>query len=297
MHKKRRVYESEILEHICRYIDYLEREHGLAVTLHHPNGDLEDFGSKIVSHNIHSNEYCKYIKMHPALRAWCIRNQTPVTQKCMERGRYFSCCFAGVYEYVYSFKNSGGEIIGFISVSGYRKDFKHLPMRLARLAEDHSLDVRRLTELYMNGLSTDIPSMEKMDCLIFPLSDMLELLMVRTIGARSKDKSSKYLAYTKILLYLRRNYNKNISLESLSEELHYSKSYISHLFKTFHGSTIKYCVNYIRVEYARNLLINTDYPVSQIAFDLGYMDANYFTKVYKSITGKSPMEERNGRVR
>ena len=135
MHKKRRVYESEILEHICTYIEYLERVHGLAVTLHHPNGDLDDFGSKIVSHNIHSNEYCKYIKMNPALRARCIRNQTPVTKKCAERGRYFGCCFAGVYEYVYPFKNSNGEIIGFISVSGYRRAFKQLPKRLYSLAE------------------------------------------------------------------------------------------------------------------------------------------------------------------
>jgi len=215
----------------------------------------------------------------------------------MRRGSYFGCCFAGVYEYVYPFKNCKGDVIGFISVSGYRRDFKQPPRRLDAVARKYVFNAPRLKEIYMSSLSPVIPPKADIDRLIHPLADMLELLMIKTIGTRPKAQKSKYSAYVEILLYLREHYAENISIKLLSEKFHYSPSYISHLFKSFNGFSIRCCVNEIRLEYAKNYLINTDLPVSNIAFNLGYMDPNYFSKVYKKKYGISPLRERDRAIK
>jgi two-component system response regulator YesN len=52
-------------------------------------------------------------------------------------------------------------------------------------------------------------------------------------------------------------------------------------------------INNERIEEAKKLLKNTNYPISTIAYDLGFNDSNYFSVVFKKFTGKTPKEYRN----
>jgi AraC-like DNA-binding protein len=47
---------------------------------------------------------------------------------------------------------------------------------------------------------------------------------------------------------------------------------------------------------ARRLLVQEDGSIKQVAMDLGYEDASYFTKAFRRVVGQTPSDYRNGRV-
>ncbi|GHV48367.1 hypothetical protein AGMMS49546_38860 [Spirochaetia bacterium] len=95
-----------------------------------------------------------------------------------------------------------------------------------------------------------------------------------------------------ILSYVKTHYNTKVLLQVLSEEFFYNKNYICHLFKKYTGNTFSnYLVN-LRIEKSKELLEFGDMPMQIIAEKTGFMDCNYFNKVFKTICGIPPHKYR-----
>ncbi|WP_066627032.1 helix-turn-helix domain-containing protein [Labilibacter marinus] len=85
-------------------------------------------------------------------------------------------------------------------------------------------------------------------------------------------------------------------IKSLALEFGISESGIHHNFKTIFGvPPIKFLQN-SRLENARNLLIDTSTPITNIALDLGYNDSAHFSRSFRNKFGMSPSSYRNGRL-
>lgn len=83
-----------------------------------------------------------------------------------------------------------------------------------------------------------------------------------------------------------------ISLQQLSNELDINKSYLCRLFKKEVSVNLtEYTLKY-RIEKAKELLINTQYKVSDVSKKLGYIYPHQFSKDFKKITGIMPTEYR-----
>jgi two-component system response regulator YesN len=83
-----------------------------------------------------------------------------------------------------------------------------------------------------------------------------------------------------------------ISLQQLSTELEINKSYLCRLFKKEVTINItEYTLQY-RVEKAKELLINTQYKISDVSKELGYIYSHQFSKDFKKITSMMPTEYR-----
>ncbi|WP_239614682.1 response regulator [Cohnella mopanensis] len=95
--------------------------------------------------------------------------------------------------------------------------------------------------------------------------------------------------------YLTRYFHEDISFATLSEKFHLSPQYISKRFKETYNTTIISYLTELKIEKAKALLSNTNSAVSQIANQLGYVDENYFSKVFKKQTGMSPLHFRKVR--
>ena len=52
-------------------------------------------------------------------------------------------------------------------------------------------------------------------------------------------------------------------------------------------------IHFYLIEEAKNLLLGTDKSIGEIAYALGFEYAQYFNKVFKQKTGKTPVEFRN----
>lgn len=96
----------------------------------------------------------------------------------------------------------------------------------------------------------------------------------------------------KALNYIDRNIKKGIKLDDAADYVNMSASYFSKIFK--HGTGVNF-IDYIserKIECAQEILKETDMPISNIAFELSFRDANYFSKVFKKKTGQTPREYR-----
>ena len=86
----------------------------------------------------------------PALVSICIEKQHLLIGRC-HRGVFYGPCWAGVEEYVFPVK-SDGEVIAFISVSGYRGKYSVSRKRAAAAAENFTLDKRNAAARYAKKL-------------------------------------------------------------------------------------------------------------------------------------------------
>lgn len=94
-------------------------------------------------------------------------------------------------------------------------------------------------------------------------------------------------------LYLTSRYYENVTLEKLSTLFNMNKYYLAHTFKATYGDTIIHFLNAVRCQAAQTLLQDTDQPVNDIAFCVGFNSCSYFTKTYRQFFGETPIQTRN----
>ncbi|NLW39527.1 MAG: helix-turn-helix transcriptional regulator [Tissierellia bacterium] len=93
--------------------------------------------------------------------------------------------------------------------------------------------------------------------------------------------------------YIKKNYDKPLSLDGMAKYLGLNKSYFSHLFKKETGKTYSQFVNQIRVEKSKELIVSTNLSLLDIALSVGYNNQNYYNMAFKKITGLTPLRYRN----
>lgn len=84
------------------------------------------------------------------------------------------------------------------------------------------------------------------------------------------------------------------TIEELSARHHISQTTLKHAFKTLYGQPIASYMKEYRMRRARELLLQTDLPIAQIAARVGYENQSKFTQAFKEVTGILPKECRRG---
>lgn len=82
------------------------------------------------------------------------------------------------------------------------------------------------------------------------------------------------------------------TVKSLAEQVHLSAGYLSDLLKKETGKNAQDHIHFYLIEEAKDILISTDRSVSEIAYALGFEYPQYFNKLFKQKTGKTPVEFR-----
>ena len=96
-----------------------------------------------------------------------------------------------------------------------------------------------------------------------------------------------------IINYIHDNYpNKNLSIKMIAEKTYLCQTYLCSFFKKSTGKTINEYINETRIEKARELLKENRVKLYEIATDIGFADANYFSTIFKKYIGCTPSEYR-----
>lgn len=83
------------------------------------------------------------------------------------------------------------------------------------------------------------------------------------------------------------------SVKYLAEKVNLSPGYLGDLLKKETGKNAQDHIHFHLIEVAKNTLATTSRSVSEIAYSLGFEYPQYFTKLFKQKTGKTPVEFRN----
>lgn len=113
-----------------------------------------------------------------------------------------------------------------------------------------------------------------------------------------KSSNSNTVSQVEALLktYFRSDKLKETGLPTvkyLADNVHLSASYLSDLLKKETGMNAQDHIHYYLIEEAKNILLNTDSSVSEVAYSLGFEYPQYFSKLFKQKTGQTPIEYRN----
>ena len=131
------------------------------------------------------------------------------------------------------------------------------------------------------------------------LSDMMGIMndTIMELTAAVRDSKQQYRNYSpsirKAAEYLRRNYSQKISLDDLAGHVGMSSAHLSRLFKKESGMTVTDYLSNLRCIEASRLLRESQHSIQDIAAYVGYLDNNYFVKVFKKQFGMTPSEYRN----
>ena len=107
------------------------------------------------------------------------------------------------------------------------------------------------------------------------------------------DTSGKNTVEKEMVSYIQQNFTGKILLKEFGKQFHLSEKYISRYFKEHFHITISQYVTYLRLEHAKQLLQDTDIPVTEVAMQSGYQNVSYFIRSFKKTYGMSPLKYRN----
>jgi AraC-like DNA-binding protein len=136
--------------------------------------------------------------------------------------------------------------------------------------------------------------------------ELVEALVTRIlIGLQRKAKSSLHPenvsklniqtqnnVFKQIDAFLQRNLNKNISRKDLSDVFHISASHLARIFRNTSGVTISTRLIQLRIDRAKQLLLESSLPISEISLQVGYTNFSHFTQVFRKSTGVTPGDYR-----
>lgn len=92
--------------------------------------------------------------------------------------------------------------------------------------------------------------------------------------------------------YLQHHFTENINLDMLSNLFFISKYHMAREYKKHFGITLINDLALLRISHAKSLLRFTRLSVDKISAECGYLDANYFIKVFKKLENMTPLEYR-----
>ena len=97
---------------------------------------------------------------------------------------------------------------------------------------------------------------------------------------------------TRARRFIESNYQEDISLSSVARQAGMSSFYFCKTFKKVTGMNYTKYVTRIRVEKAKELLLNQNYRISEIAFEVGFQSLTHFNRAFRVIACQSPTEFR-----
>ncbi len=113
---------------------------------------------------------------------------------------------------------------------------------------------------------------------------------VLTEHSRLMDESSGNPYVMKAIRYVNTNYRNNISLTDTAEYVGISAQYLSHLINEKCDKGFAELLNGKRVDVACEMMRSHSYKVKEIVKKTGFNNYNYFFKVFKDVTGHTPVE-------
>lgn len=95
-------------------------------------------------------------------------------------------------------------------------------------------------------------------------------------------------ALQRVVQKINENVNKNFKVSELAREAGMSESYFRAMFKSYSGYSVVQYQNFIKISYARDLLLSGNYRVNEVAAAVGISDVYYFSRLFTKIVGTNP---------
>ena len=85
-------------------------------------------------------------------------------------------------------------------------------------------------------------------------------------------------------------FTKKISLDEIANYVGYSKYYTSSIFHKKYGIAIQDLIINLRIEYAKKLILETNYSITEISMESGFSSMSNFYSIFQKMVGCTPLK-------
>ncbi len=245
-------------------------------------------------HHGHRNEndYCAIMAQKSSACASCLQTMQRLSQAAACDPHTVTCA-SGLTESAVPLR-LGEQLIGFLQTGQiFRK--KPTPGQLERVlaqAEEWGLHVEQdqLKEAYSR---TRVLSQREQEAVVKMLSIFSQHLTIVSNQLVVRQENPEPAMITRAKDYIQEHQSENLRLGQVAKAVNTSTFYFCKVFKKSTGINFTDYVSRVRIEKAKNLALNPNLRISEIAFEIGFQSLTHFNRVFKKITGLSPTEYRS----
>ena len=151
------------------------------------------------------------------------------------------------------------------------------------------VDTARLKKAYFD---TRVVSPKEHDAIVKMLQIFAQHLAMVSNQIVVRQEHPEPVIVIKAKEYIRERQAEELSLTEVARAVNTSTFYFCKVFKKTTGINFTDYVSRVRIERAKNLALNPNLRISEIAFEVGFQSLTHFNRVFKKITGLSPTDYR-----
>jgi AraC-like DNA-binding protein/ligand-binding sensor protein len=287
MHDHKQLIEA--LVHSPLYQDY-ERAFGEATGMPVALRSVESWQLPYHGHR-QENEFCALVAQKSRACANCLQVQQRLSDLARFEPQTVTCAF-GLSETAVPVR-MGDQIIGYLQIG---QVFRKRPSaaqfeRVYQLAQRWGLpgSKEELRRLYVG--SRIVPGRQH-DHLVRLLHIFAQHLSLISNQIFVQQQSAEPPVIVRAKEFIAAHQAEDLTLAQVAKAVNTSTFYFCKIFRRLTGLNFTDYVSRVRVEKAKNLLLNRNLRVSEIAFEVGFQSLTHFNRVFKRILGMSPTRYR-----
>jgi AraC-like DNA-binding protein/ligand-binding sensor protein len=237
------------------------------------------------------NPFCAMIAQNSRSCAACLQVQQKLSETATHEARSVICSL-GLCDTAVPVR-TGDRLIGFLKTG---QVFRKKPTdaqfeRTAKLVAEWGVPTKP-SELKAAYFDTRVLPSKQHEPVVKLLTIFAQHLSMVSNQLIVKQENSEPPMIARAKTYINENQSEDLSLGMVAKAVNASSYYFCKMFKKATGINFTDYLSRIRIEKAKNLLLNPNLRVSEIAYEVGFQSLTHFNRVFKRILGQSPTEYR-----
>jgi YesN/AraC family two-component response regulator len=201
-------------------------------------------------------------------------------------------CFAGLCDTAVPVR-MGEDVIGYLQTgqasvgSPSQEAFKKISHQLIEWGL--KVDMKEAEEAYFQS---KVLSREQYDSVVRLLTIFAQHLSLLCNQLMIREQNIEPPMIARAKQFIEEHQDEDISLPDVSKAVNTSTFYFCKMFKKATGINFTEYLARVRIEKAKNLLLNPNARVSEVAYDVGFQSLTHFNRVFRKLVGQSPTEFR-----
>jgi AraC-like DNA-binding protein/ligand-binding sensor protein len=237
------------------------------------------------------NPFCGMMAQKSRACAACLQTQQQLSEIATHEAKTVTCQ-AGLCDTAVPVR-MGDQLIGFLTTGQVfsKKPTEAQYNRTTKLLADWGVetDPGELRKAYFD---TRVLSSRQHESVVRLLSIFAEHLSMVSNQIAVQEQSTEPPIITRAKQFIVEHQTEELSLDDVAKSVHTSKFYFCKMFKKATGINFTDYLSRVRTERAKNLLLNRNLRVSEIAYEVGFQSLTHFNRVFKRILGRSPTNYR-----
>lgn len=239
----------------------------------------------------HENPLCAMMADKSGSCASCLRLQQRLSDNARHGAQSLTCAL-GLCDTAVPVR-TGDRLVGFLQTGQIfrKKPTEAQYRRSVRLMAEWGMETEG-DQLKRAYFGTRVLSPRQHDGAVKLLSIFAQHISMVSNQILIQRENAEPPVITRARQYIHENQTEDLSLGQVARSVNTSVFYFCKMFKKSTGLNFTDYMSRIRVEKAKNLLLNRNLRISEIAYEVGFQSLTHFNRVFKKILGQSPSDYR-----